>query len=111
MSLIKCGTDENGSYIELKRPRGETPLCFIDECGVVHDTIRIYEYKAVRSKEIPTDSRCVMCGEIIPEGSMVCDRCREAVETEIPLSNLNSYQRVQFKQVGGSYTERGEFDL
>ena len=30
MSLIKCGTDENGSYIELKRPRGETPLCFID---------------------------------------------------------------------------------
>lgn len=32
-------------------------------------------------------------------------------ETEIPLSNLNSYQRVQFKQVGGSYTERGEFDL
>ena len=55
-------------------------LCFIDECGVVHDTIRIYEYKAVRSKEIPTDSRCVMCGEIIPEGSMVCDRCREAVE-------------------------------
>lgn len=48
MSLIKCGTDENGSYIELKRPRGETPLCFIDECGVVHDTIRIYEYKAVK---------------------------------------------------------------
>lgn len=42
--------------------------------------VRIYEYKAVRSKEIPTDSRCVMCGEIIPEGSMVCDRCREAVE-------------------------------
>lgn len=80
MSLIKCGIDENGSYIELKRPRGETPLCFIDECGVVHDTIRIYEYKAVRSKEISTDSRCVMCGEIIPEGSMVCDRCREAVE-------------------------------
>lgn len=80
MSLIKCGTDENGYYIELKRPRGETPLCFIDECGVVHDTIRIYGYKAVRSKEIPTDSRCVMCGEIIPEGSMVCDRCREAVE-------------------------------
>lgn len=32
-------------------------------------------------------------------------------ETEIPLSNLNSYQKVQFKQVGGSYTERGEFDL
>lgn len=32
-------------------------------------------------------------------------------ETEIPLSNLNSYQRVQFKQVGGSYTECGEFDL
>ena len=36
---------------------------------------------------------------------------RRRRETEIPLSNLNSYQRVQFKQVGGSYTERGEFDL
>lgn len=80
MSLIKCGTDENGSYIELRKPRGETPQCFIDECGVVHDPIRIYEYKAVRSKEISTDSRCVMCGAIIPEGSMVCKRCREAVE-------------------------------
>ena len=33
-----------------------------------------------RSKEISTDSRCVMCGAIIPEGSMVCKRCREAVE-------------------------------
>ena len=66
----RCGTDENGSYIELRKPRGETPPCFIDEFGVVHDTIRIYEYKAVRSKEISTDSRCVMCGAIIPEGSM-----------------------------------------
>lgn len=44
MSLIKCGTDENGSYIELRKPRGETPQCFIDSNGVVHDTIRIYEY-------------------------------------------------------------------
>lgn len=43
MSLIKCGTDENGSYIELRKPRGETPPCFIDECGVVHDTIRIHK--------------------------------------------------------------------
>lgn len=156
MSLIKCGTDENGSYIELKRPRGETPLCFIDECGVVHDTIRIYEYKAVRSKEISTDSRCVMCGETLwcaidaerrwrdlskfrreedeadkwlrehdpyytssdrdkrkkmsnPYETPEQEKRRR--ETEIPLSNLNSYQRVQFKQVGGSYTERGEFDL
>ena len=40
MSLIKCGTDENGSYIELRKPRGETPQCFIDECGVVHDTYK-----------------------------------------------------------------------
>ena len=45
MSLIKCGTDENGSYIELRKPRGETPQCFIDSNGVVHDTIRIYEYR------------------------------------------------------------------
>ena len=79
MSLIKCGTDENGSYIELRKPRGETPLCFIDECGVVHDTIRIYEYKAVRTGAV-VDNRCVMGGELIPEGSMVCKRCREAVE-------------------------------
>ena len=64
MSLIKCGTDENGSYIELKRPRGETPLCFIDECGVVHDTIRIYEYKAVRSKEIPTHYTSAICRDL-----------------------------------------------
>lgn len=79
MSLIKCGTDENGSYIELKRPRGETPQCFIDSNGVVHDTIRIYEYREVRTGVV-VNNMCVMCGAIIPEGSMVCKRCREAVE-------------------------------
>lgn len=147
MSLIKCGTDENGSYIELRKPRGETPQCFIDECGVVHDTIRIYEYKAVRSKEISTDSRCVKDAERrwrdlskfrreedeadkwlrehdpyytssdrdkrkkMSNPYETPEQEKRRRETEIPLSNLNSYQRVQFKQVGGSYTERGEFDL
>lgn len=147
MSLIKCGTDENGSYIELKRPRGETPQCFIDNNGVVHDTIRIYEYKAVRSKEISTDSRCVKDAERrwrdlskfrreedeadkwlrehdpyytssdrdkrkkMSNPYETPEQEKRRRETEIPLSNLNSYQRVQFKQVGGSYTERGEFDL
>lgn len=147
MSLITCGTDENGSYIELRKPRGETPQCFIDECGVVHDTIRIYEYKAVRSKEISTDSRCVIDAERrwrdlskfrreedeadkwlrehdpyytssdrdkrkkVSNPYETPEQEKRRRETEIPLSNLNSYQRVQFKQVGGSYTERGEFDL
>ena len=147
MSLIKCGTDENGSYIELRKPRGETPQCFIDSNGVVHDTIRIYEYKAVRSKEISTDSRCVRDAERrwrdlskfrreedeadkwlrehdpyytssdrdkrkkLSNPYETPEQEKRRRETEIPLSNLNSYQRVQFKQVGGSYTERGEFDL
>lgn len=147
MSLIKCGTDENGSYIELRKPRGETPQCFIDSNGVVHDTIRIYEYKAVRSKEISTDSRCVRDAERrwrdlskfrreedeadkwlrehdpyytssdrdkrkkMSNPYETPEQEKRRRETEIPLSNLNSYQRVQFKQVGGSYTERGEFDL
>lgn len=30
---------------------------------------------------------------------------------EIPISNLNSSQKVQFKQVAGSYDEDGNFDL
>lgn len=80
MSLISCGIDEIGSYIEFRKPRGETPSCFIDENGIVHDKVKIYPYKTVRSKEIYTDSRCVMCGDIIPEGYMVCKRCREEAE-------------------------------
>ena len=32
-------------------------------------------------------------------------------EMEIPLSNLNSSQLVQFKKVGGAYDEDGNFDL
>lgn len=78
MSLIRCGSDENGSYIELRKPKGETPLCFIDAQGVVHETIRLYQYRVVRNNQ-PVDNLCVMCGEPIPEGSMVCNRCREAV--------------------------------
>ena len=31
--------------------------------------------------------------------------------TEIPISNLNSSQRVQFKEIAGSYDEKGEFNL
>ena len=85
MSLIKCGTDENGSYIELKRPRGETPLCFIDECGVVHDTIRIYEYKAVRSKEIPTDNRCFMAGAVV--GIVMMSLCVASHNSSLELEN------------------------
>ena len=31
--------------------------------------------------------------------------------TEIPISNLNSSQKVQFKDIAGGYTETGEFNL
>lgn len=36
---------------------------------------------------------------------------RRRKEAEIPLSNLNSYQKVLFKQVAGSYNEAGDFNL
>ena len=36
---------------------------------------------------------------------------RRRKETEIPISNLNSKQRVQFKDVAGAYTDKGEFSL
>ena len=36
---------------------------------------------------------------------------RRRREAEIPISNLNSFQRVQFKEVAGSYNESGEFNL
>lgn len=36
---------------------------------------------------------------------------RRRKETEIPISNLNSKQRVQLKEVAGSYDEKGEFNL
>lgn len=32
-------------------------------------------------------------------------------QVEIPISNLNSSQRVQFKEVAGGYNEKGEFEL
>lgn len=79
MSLIKCGSDEQGEYIEISRPKGEVPVCFIDENGVVHDTIRIYQYKAYRGNPVNMDL-CVMCGRYVPEGTIVCKFCREAVE-------------------------------
>lgn len=36
---------------------------------------------------------------------------RRRREQEIPISNLNSSQKVQFKGVAGAYSERGEFEL
>ncbi len=36
---------------------------------------------------------------------------RRRKEMEIPISNLNSKQRVQLKDVAGSYDEKGEFNL
>lgn len=36
---------------------------------------------------------------------------RRRREAEIPISNLNSSQKVQFKGVAGEYNENGEFNL
>ena len=36
---------------------------------------------------------------------------RRSRETEIPISNLNSSQKAQFKQVAGAYDEQGDFEL
>ena len=36
---------------------------------------------------------------------------RRRREVEIPISSLNSSQKVQFKQVAGAYDESGEFEL
>lgn len=36
---------------------------------------------------------------------------RRKREQEIPISSLNSSQRVQFKQVAGAYNDMGEFEL
>jgi hypothetical protein len=36
---------------------------------------------------------------------------RRRREAEIPVSSLNSSQRVQFKQIAGAYNENGEFEL
>ena len=36
---------------------------------------------------------------------------RRRREMEIPISSLNSSQRVQFKRVAGAYNENGEYEL
>lgn len=36
---------------------------------------------------------------------------RRRREAEIPISSLNSSQRVQFKKIAGAYSEDGEFEL
>ena len=36
---------------------------------------------------------------------------RRRRETEIPISSLNSSQKVQFKVVAGAYNENGDFEL
>ena len=36
---------------------------------------------------------------------------RRKREMEIPISSLNSSQKVQFKQIAGAYSESGEFEL
>ena len=36
---------------------------------------------------------------------------RRKREAEIPISNLNSFQRTKFKEIAGGYTDDGEFNL
>lgn len=36
---------------------------------------------------------------------------RRRREVEIPISNLNSSQKVQFKEVAGGYNDDGDFNL
>lgn len=36
---------------------------------------------------------------------------RRSREMEIPVSSLNSSQKVQFKRVAGAYNESGEFEM
>lgn len=36
---------------------------------------------------------------------------RRRVEQEIPISSLNSSQRVQFKKIAGAYNDTGDFEL
>lgn len=36
---------------------------------------------------------------------------RRRKEAEIPISNLSSFQKVQFKEVAGGYNDKGEFNL
>lgn len=36
---------------------------------------------------------------------------RRKREMEIPISSLNSSQRVSFKKIAGAYNENGEFEL
>lgn len=36
---------------------------------------------------------------------------RRSREMEIPVSSLNSSQRVQFKRVAGAYSDSGEFEM
>jgi len=32
-----------------------------------------------------SENRCVMCGDIIPEGRMICKRCEDAANKEITM--------------------------
>lgn len=78
MGLVRAGSDENGEYIEISRPKGETHPCFIDEGGTLRNVIRIYRYRDVKTGMV-VDDICVMCGkQFVPEGYMVCNECREA---------------------------------
>ena len=53
-----------------------TVLSLFACCKVAGDCSREEEKKEARPEVVLTrDNRCVFCGEIIPEGRMVCPNC------------------------------------
>lgn len=58
--------------------------------GTIADQARVIEEQSRRIKDLTEEiallragecaDRCVICGAIIPEGTQVCPKCREAVD-------------------------------
>ena len=46
-----------------------------------------------------SEERCVMCGEIIPEGRMVCLRCERAVTEQAKTLDCQSVKTQHWKML------------
>ena len=46
-----------------------------------------------------SEERCVMCGEIIPEGHMVCLRCERAVTEQAKTLDCQSVKTQHWKML------------
>lgn len=57
------------------------------------------------------DTRCIFCGEIIPEGRMVCPECeRKAVAGKLNRADLRRLQKQQDKQSARFYVTQAEVE-